>query len=265
MRTLALLLIPVASSTFAATFARTTTDDAQSGGSSVSIGLAGGVAPRYLGSKDYRPVIAPLLSAQAENGLFASFPDGLGYRFSSSTGIFGSAALAYALGREDHNRADLPGSDHLAGMGKIRGSVVNRLMLGYAVTDRLSVSGTVDIPLTHRERGVMGNATVRYIAYQGPLDEIVVSGGLLLGNGRYNQSYFGVDAGQSARSGFQEYGMRGGPFAADVGLAWRHRFDRHWSLMNSLTVSTLIGNAAQSPIVERRTSVLALTAVRYTF
>lgn len=230
----------------------------------VTIGAGGGIAPRYFGSNSYRHVLAPDFAIASSAGYFASLWDGIGYRFASASGLFGSAALGYDFGRTDHNRTGLPGSDHLRGMGNIDGSARTRLMLGYAPTPRLSFSGTLDMPLAHG-RGMFGRASTQYLVYDAPHDDVSIHAGLIIGSGQYNRTYFGVSAEQSARSGFAQYTLDGGPFAAEAGIAWQHRFDRHWMLMNSLTVSSLVGKAAHSPIVERRLSVMALSGFRFTF
>ncbi|PLP97520.1 MipA/OmpV family protein [Cupriavidus pauculus] len=230
----------------------------------VTIGIGGGIAPRYFGSDSYRHVVAPDFAVASAAGYFASLWDGVGYRFSSASGVSGSVALGYDFGRTEHNRAGLPGSDHLRGMGNIDGSARTRLTLGYALTPRLSLSGTVDVPLAHG-RGMFGRASAQYLLLAAAQDDVAIQAGLIIGSGQYNRTYFGVSDAQSSRSGFAPYSLDGGPFATEAAIAWQHRFDRHWMVMNTLSVSSLVGKAARSPIVERRMSVMALSGVRYTF
>ena len=71
---------------------------------------------------------------------------------------------------------------------------------------------------------------------------------------KYNRSYFGIDAGQSARSGLSRYDAKGGllsyglggtlvlPVSASLGIAVLGGFDR------------LAGDAAKSPLVRERGS-----------
>lgn len=230
----------------------------------VTVGIGGGIAPRYFGSGSYRHVMAPDFAIANAAGYFASLWEGVGYRFSSASGLFGSVALGYDFGRTEHDRAGLSGSDHLRGMGNIDGSARTRLTLGYALTPRLSIGGTVDVPLAHG-RGMFGRASAQYLLHSTAQDDVTIQTALIIGSGQYNRTYFGVSDAQSARSGFSPYTLDGGPFAAEAAIAWQHRFDRHWTLMNTLSVSSLVGKAARSPIVERRMSVMALSGVRYTF
>lgn len=129
---------------------------------SYSIGIAAGAVPRYLGSKEYHAVAFPVFAVKAPNGFFATATEGIGARFTSSSGFFGSAALTYDLGRTDENRNGLPGSDHLRGMGDIKGSVVSVLQLGYSLTPQLSLTSTLRVPLTHRERGITSRTAMQY-------------------------------------------------------------------------------------------------------
>ena len=68
--------------------------------------LATGIAPRYEGSRDYRPVVAPVIAAQFDNGL--SPMEGAGYKKEFANGLFVSTALDYDFGRSDSNRPTCP-------------------------------------------------------------------------------------------------------------------------------------------------------------
>ena len=51
-----------------------------------TFGLGTGVAPRYLGSKDYRGLVAPVFSAEFSNGFFISPFEGAGYKKTFANG-----------------------------------------------------------------------------------------------------------------------------------------------------------------------------------
>ena len=122
-----------------------------------TFGLGTGVAPRYLGSKDYRGLVAPVFSAEFSNGFFISPFEGAGYKKTFANGIFVSTALDYDFGRSDSNRADLPGSNYLKSMGRIPGSLMMHFQVGATVFGDTTISVTLDQPLTHTTRGVSGH------------------------------------------------------------------------------------------------------------
>jgi MltA-interacting protein MipA len=125
-----------------------------------TFGLGTGVAPRYLGSKDYRGLVAPVFSAEFSNGFFISPLEGAGYKKTFANGMFVSTALFYDFGRSDTNRADLPGSNYLKGMGRIPGSLMMSFQVGATVFGDTTISVTLDQPLTNTTRGVSGHLDV---------------------------------------------------------------------------------------------------------
>lgn len=230
-----------------------------------SIGVAGGVVPRYLGSKDYHPVAVPVFAVVLPSGLFASATEGIGARFSSASGIFGSAAVTYDLARKDENRPALPGSDHLHGMGDVKGSMVSVLRLGYYVTPRFSISSTLRVPLTNRERGITSRTAMEYSVIDTGRDVVALSAGVLAGSRKYNQTFFGVTSAQAASSGFAGYSPGAGVYGADSSLVWTHKVSSNWSITSAASVTSLVGDSAKSPIVQRRLAYHVLSSVNYSF
>ncbi|MGO4327652.1 MipA/OmpV family protein [Cupriavidus sp. 2TAF22] len=252
-------------------FAAASTVDNQTGSqspsstTSYSVGLAGGVVPRYLGSKDYHAVALPTFAVTLPNGLFASATDGIGARFSSSSGFFGSAALTYDLGRKDENRPGLPGSDHLRGMGDISGSAVSVLQLGFSLTPQISLTSTFRVPLTHRERGITSRTAAKFDLAKTDRDVVSLDVGVLAGTRKYNQTFFGVTGSQALTSGFNEYAAHSGVYGADSRLVWTHKLTSNWAITSAVSVTGLLGDTARSPVVQRRLAVYALSSVNYTF
>jgi outer membrane protein len=232
---------------------------------SYSIGLAGGAASRYVGSKEYRPVALPVFAAKTSGGLFASTIDGVGYGFHSRTGIFGSSALSYDLGREDTKSANRPGSDYLHGMGEVKGSVVSALQLGFALTPQLAVIATSRAPLTQRERGISMRTAIQWDAVKTGQNVVTLGSGFLIGSKKYNQTFFGVTQAQSHASGFAKYDARTGVYGVDATLSWTHTLAPKWSISSAVTATSLLGDVAASPIVQKRSSLQAFTGIMYTY
>jgi len=107
-----------------------------------------------------------------------------------------------------------------------------------------------------------GNGTVVDAGLTGTLPlmrRLIVSatGTVSWANARYTRSYFGVDADQSAAALL--FGSAVPTFAAGAGLRDASlalnaivRVDQHWSVQSVARTEVLLGDAARSPLTERR-------------
>lgn len=227
--------------------------------------LAGGVTPRYEGSKERQPIVLPYIAAEFDNGVFVNPQDGLGYRQQFANGVFASLALGYDPGRSDKDRYLSPGSDDLKGMGTVPGSTLVLLQVGARLAGDLTLSATLDQPVTQTGRGWGGRVDLMVPAWTRPSDQIGVTGSIHAGNQRYAQTFFGVSDRQSANSGFEAYRPEGGVDSLKVTLDWTHIFSAHWMVKTTGGVSRLVGDAADSPIVQSRDNYLATTALVYRY
>jgi len=77
--------------------------------------------------------------------------------------------------------------------------------------------------------------------------------------------FFGVDAGQSARSGLPQFDAGGGWNSARFSAGAILRIDARWSASAFAAVARLQGDAADSPITEDRSQVYAGVFLTYRF
>src|SRR3546814_6838519 len=84
-------------------------------------------------------------------------------------------------------------------------------------------------------------------------------------NGKHMNRYFGIDAGEALASGLPLY--RAGSGFKDVSglVTASYRLDAHWSLGATGGVTRLLGDAADSPLNERRWQPSGFMSVAYTF
>ncbi|ALV55252.1 MipA/OmpV family protein [Burkholderia cenocepacia] len=230
-----------------------------------SLSLGGGFAPRYPGSNQYRGVVAPSFSATFGNGFFIDSTEGAGYRLNLPHGAFVSTAVSYDAGRADENRFDLPGSDYLKGMGRIPGSVLVGVRAGVTLFDTAELSVTIDTPVTHTSRGVSGHVDLAVPVLKTSQHEIVVTGTVHAGSGRYMQTFYGVTDAQSMTSRFRPYSVSGGIDSAAMAVAWTWSLSRHWSVLATGGVTRLLGRAGDSPIVQSRNNYYGIAGVTYKF
>lgn len=85
------------------------------------------------------------------------------------------------------------------------------------------------------------------------------------GSDKYMQTYYGVNAAQSAASGFARHDAGAGIYAWSMNLDWTHKLTSRWSVLASAGVTQLTGDASDSPIVHRKTSPTGSLKVTYSF
>jgi MipA family protein len=71
-------------------------------------------------------------------------------------------------------------------------------------------------------------------------------------NAHYMQTFFGVYAQQSARSGLPMFSPDGGISSARIFFSARYDIRPHWQVSGQTYVGRLLGDAADSPITQRR-------------
>lgn len=81
----------------------------------------------------------------------------------------------------------------------------------------------------------------------------------------YMESYFGVDSAQSARSGYQQYKAGAGVKSVDLSVSATYLINDHWTVRGEEKVSVLVGNAADSPIVQEKVQPKTMLMLGYRF
>ena len=234
--------------------------------SSYSLSLNTGVAPRYQGGDQYAVTVMPGFRADFGNGFFFDpLRGGAGYMQRFSNGMFASAAVSYDPGRSDGNRYGRPGSDYLKGMVDIKGIVLGNLTVGGKIIRDITASATLEVPLTNLDRGWSGRIDVNVPVVSWGANKISVTPSLYFGSRKYMQTYFGVTPQQAVNSGFAPYIADGGMQATSLTVSWKHSMSRNWAVQSAVGMTRLLGNAANSPIVENKQSYFAGAGVVYTF
>lgn len=233
----------------------------------LTLGGGVGVTPRYSGSDENRVSTALVLDYSMRNGFFASSTRGLGYG-NSLGNVDYSAALSYRTGRKDHNvDSDTmsDGSDHLRGMGNVKGSALGVVGLGYKLTNWLSAQLQAEVPFSQRDNGAALHFGIVSPLYHSPKNSVTLGLTSSWGTNDYMQTYYGVSASQSAASGFMQYTAGSGIYAWSLNLDWTHNFTERWSVVADAGYTQLAGDARNSPIVQRKASPTGSLTVTYRF
>jgi outer membrane protein len=219
-------------------------------GISFTLGAGLGVAPDYEGSDDYEGV--PFWNLRAGNL----------YHPETYVQVLGPRLLSNFL-PDDHWRLGLAGqfikkrddveNNQVDDLNSVDASVMLGLIAGYDVLATpqkdlvLEVEGRQDVA---GGNGFLGTIRGRYgsrLAERWRFDSQVST---TWASEDYMSSYFGIDAGDAARSGLDQYSADAGFKDVSFGASLDYRFLERWSASVTATYTRLIGDAEDSPVVD---------------
>tara|TARA_B100000686_G_scaffold350778_1_gene447694 strand:- start:1151 stop:1942 length:792 start_codon:yes stop_codon:yes gene_type:complete len=199
-----------------------------------NLGIGVGTAPEYLGSKDYEPVVLPLIDIDWRGRVFASTQRGLGFSFlRNNAGFRVGASLTYDQGR-DSNNVNLPG------LADIDSSFEAGLFFdNYSGPWR--ISGNVRKGLqSDGHNGIIGSLLVSFGGKLNQNANMILSASVTGGDSSYNSSYFSIDAYQ-AQAGLRDVG-------GQINLIYRFS-ERFYATIDAKT-NLYMGDPGKSPIVQ---------------
>jgi outer membrane scaffolding protein for murein synthesis (MipA/OmpV family) len=225
--------------------------------------------PRYSGSDER--VVAPLLGAKVVSpyGIFLDTEKGLGWAFDEDD--FGLSVYIGASDVRKDRKTGFKGSDELDGMGSIK----SRPVLGLDGTYHMgpiilgaSFEHALEKDDDDHDTGSAWNRLKLSISapfYEGDYGKVVGSLNSQFGDSNYVRTWYGVSAAQASRSQFRAHDTHGGLVSRGADLTWSLPINEQWSVSTVLAVQYLAGDAADSPIVERRMQTSVGGQVAYTF
>lgn len=228
----------------------------------VEIGVFAAYTPLFLGSKDYQLIAGPNIQIRYDRAFF-SVQDGLGYDVIRSGGWRIGPAIGFRQGRRENGNSIFKiagdSSDALLGLGEIEATAEAGGYVGYQ-------SGNFAAKLDVRQalsggQGLIATLGLHYVAAI-PLASassaepvrIAIGPRFSIADDKYNQTYFGVSAIQSARSGLRQYDADGGLLSAGLGLSAHVPLTERISGAVLVGYDRLTGDAARAPLVEDRGS-----------
>ncbi|HBO3329435.1 MipA/OmpV family protein [Metapseudomonas otitidis] len=230
----------------------------------VTLGLAATYGPRYLGSKNYNSGFQPTL--HVERGIFfLDSEDGLGVQWQSNSGFSASASLGYDYGRADGNSDFRYGSDKLKGMGEVDGATVLNLAASQKILPWLAVNAQAELRTAGEKRGNRYRFGLESTLVNSDHDTVSLTFDAHAGDGRFNQTYFGVTPEQSSTSNFSSFKADQGIFAYSTELSWQHSFDEHWSTSAGVELVHYTDQVRNSPIITKDTTASSFLGVNYKF
>jgi outer membrane protein len=217
---------------------------------------AGGYVPDYLGSDDYRFGAAPaaLITFGDSNRYARLVVTDLNVNLLDSKTWSLGPAINYRFGRSNvddnvvDNMRDIDGTVEVGAFGGWTwvGQDDPRHRFSAGTEFLYDVGGEHD--------GYLISGSIRY--FQPVLRPLTLSVGAALtyGSGDYMETFFGVNAGDAARSGLSPFNADSGFRDVRVPMMAIFSFSEKWHLAGGVIYSRLLGDAADSPIVNDRGS-----------
>jgi outer membrane protein len=230
---------------------------------SVRLGAGAGIGPAYPGSKTIEVTPVPLVDAAWRAGLpgidtvFLNPRDGLGIVALRAGAFSVGGGIGYARGRDEGDAA------RLRGMGDIDGAPAGNLFLR-AEFGEAALSLRAERAFGDQE-GTTLALGASYRRQLTPSLSLTGAAGLTWADGDHMEQWFGVDAGQSRRSGLAAYKPDAGLRSATASLTASYALTPQWSLTGSIGVVHLLGDAADSPVIQRETQPFGLLGASYRF
>lgn len=255
----------VALTAFLAASATTITPaNAQDGASGFSLGLGGvvGVKPKYEGSDEYEafgfPIIYPSFGGGFGNRLSVRGADDVRLRALDYGGFEVGPLAGYAFGRDEDD------GDRLIGLGDVDDGLV---VGGYAAY----TAGPLMFDVSYHHI-VSGDDDGAYVRFGGAYKQMLRPGfettlrvGATYADDSYMDSYFGISAAQAATSvaGLNAYEADAGIKDVHFELGAKWDLDARWTLRATGKYARLVGDAADSPIVESEDQFTGLLGASY--
>lgn len=207
--------------------------------------LGGGVgyAPEYLGSDDYQAIFLPLVKIVYQDTFFLTTKDGLGVNLIKGDNYTAGLSVTYSNERDDGD------DSHINGMGDIDWTLNGG---AFAIYEHGPFFGRVRAhhDLLDEHDGILGDISLGFShVFTRQLKGIVSVEGDF-GSEDFMQTYFGVDALQSLNSGLSQYSPDAGFYRLGLNGSLIYKITPGMFVQGTAGFGTLIGDAADSPVVE---------------
>ena len=212
---------------------------------------------RYQGASEQKVSAVPGVFIHASNGLFADPLNGVGYSFEPIGNLQYGLRVNLETGRSVETT--------LPGFEKINARANPGAFANYTVNDNLTLRSALRLGMGDGADGSLLHLGGSYKVLQAGFLGVSLNASLKFADSNYMQSYFGVSAAQSAASGLKSYQPSAGIAAAKVGLTAGTPLSRQIFVFANLSVQRLMGDAANSPIVSKKTQPTAFIGGVYTF
>lgn len=214
--------------------------------------------PKYPGSSQLQVLPFPVQDISWKDRVFSQGPDVLGVNALLGKDYHVGASLSFDF--QSRSASDAP---RLRGLPDVHYGPKLRLFADYTWW-AFTGSAAVYADIAGTGQGVTAMTDLFVSA---PLGNLLVSvgPGVTWANAAYTQTFFGVNAQESAASGLREYATSSGLRDVHLNVNATYKFNSHWSAYVTAVIGRLERAAAGSPITERRLDLNGMASVLYRF
>jgi outer membrane protein len=222
------------------------------------------ILPEYPGSDDQRTRFVPVFSATYGRFFIGTDPDipapgGIGVDLYRDRGLrLGVAAYSDLTEREESD------DERLRGLGDVDRDLRVGVFASYSFS-RYVLRASIGSDVSDNDQGTL--VRLDALARFHPSERLTLTAGpgLTWADSEYTRTFFGVDAGQSARSGLPQYEAKSGINSARFALGANYRIDPSWTLGAFFVFARLHGDATDSPITQDKSQNVAGAFAVYRF
>ena len=218
----------------------------------IRLGAGALYQPDYEGSDDYEVGALPLLMVNYRDLVFLRGPM-LGANAFTLQGprpgdkLQIGPLLRYQMGRDEGD------NDALRGLGDIDAGAELGAFITYR-TGPWSTGLTVFRDISDAHDGLTAKASGGYTHSFTPKLRLRSEVYATWADDNYTETFFGITAAQSQRSGLRRYTAEGGLKDVGLSLDLDYSLTQHWGITGRLGYKRLLGDAADSPLVEDKGS-----------
>lgn len=224
-----------------------------------SVGLAVIAGMAYQGADERQTLLLPGLDYQWRNGWFAGTRNGIGYNFGQTRELQYGLRITADFGRDESRWSAL------RGMGDIDPKPELGAFLNYSLNKEITLTSSLRYGAGNHSAGMVIDIGAGYSTKLSPLWRLGFGTSMTLANEDYMQSYFGITAAQSASSGYTTYRPEFGLRDVRANASLSYQVNPNVAILTSVSVSSLQGDAKDSPLTQQATSVTGIVAVTSEF
>jgi len=221
----------------------------------IVMGAGVAVTPSYQGASDYRVLPIPVIDIK-QGWLFANLRSGIGIAPITTEHLTIGASAVFVQG---YRRSDVP-----IGIDKLSDGLGARVFANFRGAGFVGTLGAVQV-VTGGTGGIIADASLSYPTQISPRFSLTPTIGATWADRDQNDGYFGVNAAEAAASGLSQFTAGSGFKDVTGTLTAAYRLSDRITLSATGGVTALIGDVADSPIVERKTRPSGVVTASYRF
>lgn len=225
---------------------------------SVRIGLMGICNPEYEGSDDYEVSGSPFVNITWRDTFFLYSRKGLGAYVWNRNDVKLGASIGMTSGRDEDN------SSELDGLGDIDGGAKVNVLFEWTAGD-FTLDADYEQQITGEDTGFQIHLVLGYDLMIMKKFMLKSSIKTTYASSDYMEEYFGISPIQSARSGLVTYDVDSGFKSVGFQIMTTYRLKKHWGIQAMAGYDRLVGDAADSPVVENVNQYLLGVGLSYKF